>query len=245
MLPDFLRKSYQGKTVPNTFAPSSSELELGTREPVNVRQSDAPVGGVYKRCFDILASGTALLLLSPLMLGLALLIRLSSSGPALYGHSRIGYNGRKFRCWKFRSMVVDGDAVLENHFAQNPEARAEWEETQKLKDDPRVTSIGRVIRALSVDELPQLLNIFMGDMSVVGPRPVTGAELDRYGVSALHYLRSRPGLTGLWQVSGRSNISYRRRVLMDRYYVSNWSFLSDIMIILRTVPAVLFARGSR
>jgi exopolysaccharide production protein ExoY len=142
-------------------------------------------------------------------------------------------------------MVTNGDAVLARHLAENPGARVEWDETQKLTDDPRVTSVGRVLRALSVDELPQLLNIFLGDMSIVGPRPVTEGELARYGASAQHYLRTRPGLTGLWQVSGRSDVSYRRRVLMDRYYVTHWSLASDIGIIARTVPAVLSARGSR
>lgn len=141
-------------------------------------------------------------------------------------------------------MVVDGDKVLAQHLEDNPGARIEWEETQKLRNDPRVTKIGRVLRALSVDELPQIINIFMGDMSVVGPRPVTQAELVRYGVSAAHYLRARPGLTGFWQVSGRSDVSYHRRVLMDRYYVTNWSFVSDLWIILKTLPAVILARGS-
>lgn len=141
-------------------------------------------------------------------------------------------------------MVTNGDEVLSKHLNNNPEAQKEWDETQKLRDDPRVTPIGRVLRALSIDELPQLFNIFLGDMSVVGPRPVIESELARYGVSAAHYLRTRPGLTGLWQISGRSDVSYHRRILMDRYYVTNWSFLSDIAIILRTLPAVIMARGS-
>jgi exopolysaccharide production protein ExoY len=191
------------------------------------------------------SSGAALLLLAPLMLGVALMVKATSKGPVLYGHTRIGHSGRRFRCWKFRSMVTDGDAVLARHLRDNPDARAEWDETLKLHDDPRVTRIGHVLRALSIDELPQLLNIFLGDMSVVGPRPVTEGELQRYGVSAAHYLRTRPGLTGLWQVSGRSDVSYHRRVLMDRYYVAHWSFVSDIGIIARTIPAVVLARGSR
>lgn len=204
-----------------------------------------PVGGVVKRFFDMLVSGAAILLLAPLLLGVAIAVRLSSDGPALYGHERVGFNGRRFRCWKFRSMVGNAAEVLAQHLRDNPAARREWAETQKLRDDPRVTPLGRVLRALSVDELPQLFNIFAGDMSIVGPRPVTDNELARYGASAAHYLRCRPGLTGLWQVSGRSDVSYRRRVLMDRYYVIRWSFAADLRIVARTVPAVMLAKGSR
>ena len=230
--------------MPNTFVNTASEY-LFTPRATRAMTFATPVGGISKRAFDVASSGAALLLLAPLMLGIALMIRLSSPGPVLFGHTRVGHDGRKFRCWKFRSMVTNGDEVLARHLRDVPGARAEWEETQKLVDDPRVTRIGRVIRALSIDELPQLINIFLGDMSVVGPRPVTEGELSRYGSSAPHYLRSRPGLTGLWQVSGRSDVSYQRRVLMDRYYVSNWNFASDVGIIAKTIPAVIMARGSR
>ncbi len=230
--------------MPDTFVPTVPDVGLRRSKPRVARGTPA-LGGVLKRGFDVTSSGLALLLLAPLMLGVALMIRTTSPGPALFGHTRIGHDGRKFRCWKFRSMVTDGDAVLARHLRDNPSARKEWEATQKLADDPRVTRLGRVLRALSVDELPQLLNIFLGDMSVVGPRPVTEAELARYRHSAAHYLRTRPGLTGLWQVSGRSDVSYERRVLMDRYYVAHWSFASDIGIIARTIPAVVMARGSR
>lgn len=208
------------------------------------RLTNSPLGGKLKRGFDIFSSGVALLLLAPLMIGVAIAVCMTSKGSAFYGHTRIGHAGKRFKCWKFRSMVTNGDEVLSKYLNNNPEAQKEWDETQKLRNDPRVTSIGRVLRALSIDELPQLINIFIGDMSVVGPRPVIESELARYGVSATHYLRARPGLTGLWQISGRSDVSYHRRILMDRYYVTNWSFLSDIAIILRTLPAVIMARGS-
>ena len=145
---------------------------------------------------------------------------------------------------EFRTMVEDGDRVLQEHLASNPAARLEWETTRKLKNDPRVTPLGTVLRKLSLDELPQLINILMGDMSVVGPRPVVNDELNQYGRSAYHYLRSRPGLTGLWQISGRNDVSYRRRVAFDRYYVENWSFFQDLRIIFKTVPVVCTTRGS-
>ncbi|WP_420022777.1 sugar transferase [Cereibacter azotoformans] len=222
---------------------SSDHIYLSSLAPVAGAES-GPVGGLPKRIIDILIAVTALIALAPLMIGVALIIWLSSNGPILYGHQRVGFGGRTFRCWKFRSMVVDGDVVLERHLRANPEAQREWERDRKLRQDPRVTPIGAVIRMLSIDELPQLFNILSGEMSVVGPRPVVAAELRRYRGSAGHYLRTRPGLTGMWQVSGRSDLSYRQRVLLDRYYVMRWNVLADAAIILRTVPAVLRSRGS-
>jgi exopolysaccharide production protein ExoY len=183
-------------------------------------------------------------LFSPLFLMVALLIRMSSPGPVFYGHTRVGHGGRAFRCWKFRTMVVDGEAVLERHLAGVPGARAEWEANRKLRNDPRVTRIGQVLRDYSVDELPQLFNVLFGDMSIVGPRPVVQDELDRYGPAATAYLAARPGITGLWQTSGRSDTSYERRVELDARYVTEWSFWLDCLILLRTVPVVLGARGA-
>jgi exopolysaccharide production protein ExoY len=208
-----------------------------TRRPV-------PLGGLAKRAFDIAVAATAILMLAPLMIGVAVLVRLTSPGPILYGHTRIGFGGKSFRCWKFRTMVTHGDIVLANHLRDNPDARAEWQATQKLRQDPRVTRLGNILRKLSVDELPQLFNILSGEMSIVGPRPIVTDEVRRYGPSLGHYLRARPGLTGLWQVSGRSDLGYRKRVLMDRCYASRWSLLADIGIILRTIPAVLRSSGS-
>lgn len=237
------KSDWLGVFMKNSYASTAPEVGF-VSPPIQRPSRHLPLGGRLKRVFDLASSGFALLLLAPLMLGVALAVRATSKGPALYGHTRIGHGGRRFKCWKFRSMVVDGDAVLARYLRDNPSAQAEWDETQKLQNDPRVTPIGRVLRKLSVDELPQLLNIFFGEMSVVGPRPVTENELYRYKASAAHYLSTRPGLTGLWQVSGRSDVSYHRRVLLDRYYVAKWSFLVDVSIILRTLPAVIFARGS-
>lgn len=141
-------------------------------------------------------------------------------------------------------MVRNGDAVLAAHLAANPEADREWRETQKLAKDPRVTPLGRIIRKLSIDELPQLWNVLVGDMSIVGPRPITRAELDRYGKDRRYYLLVRPGITGLWQVSGRSNTSYERRIQLDRSYLENWSYAQDVSILLKTLPAVLRSEGA-
>ncbi|MCX7888412.1 MAG: sugar transferase [Rhodobacteraceae bacterium] len=203
-----------------------------------------PVGGIAKRGFDIAVALAALVLFLPLFLGIVLMVRRSGPGPVLYGHTRIGFAGRPFRCLKFRTMVTDGDAVLARHLRDNPAARVEWDATRKLTADPRVTPLGHALRKLSLDELPQLLNVLRGEMSLVGPRPVVAEELARYGRSARYYLGARPGLTGLWQVSGRNDISYRRRVAFDRAYVGRWSPARDAAIIARTVPAVLLARGS-
>ncbi|QFU10366.1 Undecaprenyl phosphate N,N'-diacetylbacillosamine 1-phosphate transferase [Rhodobacteraceae bacterium THAF1] len=180
-----------------------------------------------------------LILLAPLMLGLAALVAATSSGGALYGHTRVGYNNRPFSCMKFRTMDANGDQILIDHLARNPLARIEWEETQKLKDDPRVTRVGGVLRKLSLDELPQLINVVKGEMSLVGPRPVKADELLRYGRSQRHYLSARPGITGLWQVSGRNSTSYGRRVAFDRKYVTKRNDLTDVIILARTLPAAM------
>jgi exopolysaccharide production protein ExoY len=206
--------------------------------------SHPPIGGFLKRGFDILGAALGLILLSPLFVLLALLVKFSGPGPVFYGHARIGRGGQSFKCLKFRTMVKDGADVLAQHFAENPEAVAEWEATRKLQNDPRVTRVGTVLRKLSLDELPQIINILKGDMSVVGPRPVVSDELALYGPAAVYYLKSRPGLTGLWQVSGRNDVSYVSRVAFDTHYVENWSFVTDLSIIVRTVPAVLASRGS-
>ncbi|MGO4833736.1 sugar transferase [Rhizobiaceae sp. 2RAB30] len=203
-----------------------------------------PIGGPVKRGFDVVAATAGLIVLSPLFVLLALLVKLSDGGSIFYGHRRIGRGGRIFRCLKFRTMVPNGDKVLAAHFATNPESREEWEATRKLKNDPRVTRVGQVLRKLSLDELPQMLNILQGDMSIVGPRPVVKDELDIYGSCAVFYLKSRPGLTGLWQISGRNDVSYDSRVALDRHYVENWSFSADLLIIMKTIPAVCSSRGS-
>ncbi|GGL71869.1 sugar transferase [Wenxinia marina] len=198
-----------------------------------------PAGGRSKRLMDISIALILILVLAPMFVWLALLVTLTSSGGALYGHSRVGYDNRRFKCYKFRTMRADGDVVLSRWLDTHPEARLEWETTQKLAFDPRVTTVGRYLRKLSLDELPQLFNVLKGDMSLVGPRPVVELELQRYGMSARYYVQARPGVTGLWQVSGRSRTSYGRRIAFDRLYVSRTCMKTDIGILLRTIPAVL------
>jgi Undecaprenyl-phosphate galactose phosphotransferase WbaP len=199
---------------------------------------------IAKRALDILGAGVGLVLLAPFFLIVALMVR-ADGGPAFFAHQRVGRGGKLFGCLKFRSMVVDSQARLEALLANDPAARAEWEATRKLKNDPRITRIGRFLRSTSLDELPQLINVLLGEMSLVGPRPVQEAEIDRYyGASAAHYMAVRPGITGLWQVSGRSETSYESRVALDVSYVSRPSLLADISILLRTPVAVLSRRGA-
>jgi exopolysaccharide production protein ExoY len=228
--------------VEPTLALTQADMPSSGR--LAARHQPQPLGGAFKRGVDIALSGIAIVLLAPMLSGIAFLVQATSPGPVFYGHNRVGFGGKTFKCWKFRSMVANGDDVLASHFRKNAAAQTEWRETQKLRCDPRVTPLGRVLRKLSLDELPQLFNIFLGDMSIVGPRPIVADEVRRYGPSLGHYLRTRPGLTGLWQISGRSDIGYRERVLLDRFYVRSWSLGKDISIILRTVPAVLRSRGS-
>ncbi|MGE0849758.1 MAG: sugar transferase [Hyphomicrobiaceae bacterium] len=210
------------------------------RETRTAHQSERDaVGGGAKRVVDIVIAGTALALSLPLMLLIAMVIKATMGGPVLFSQIRIGRNGVPFLCYKFRSMVSNGDEVLQKHLASDPQAAAEWRETCKLLRDPRVTPLGNILRKSSLDELPQLLNILRGEMSCVGPRPVVPSELERYGANATAYLSSRPGLTGLWQTSGRSKLSYDDRVALDAHYAKNWSLWLDFSIIVKTIPAVL------
>ncbi|MEH6696276.1 MAG: sugar transferase [Hyphomonas sp.] len=198
-----------------------------------------------KRILDIVVAGAALLFVAPLILGIALLIRLQDGSRAFYSQKRFGLNGETFNCFKLRSMVPDAREQLEYLLATDPAARAEWDETQKLTNDPRITALGNFIRKTSIDELPQLYNVLRGDMSLVGPRPIVESEIARYGDSFRHYCSVRPGITGLWQVSGRSDTTYPERVATDVEYVRSRSFWGDIKIMLMTVPAVLISKGAR
>ncbi len=207
------------------------------------RKLDRPLERRCKVAFDWIASAKALIVIAPVLCTIAVLVKLDG-GPALFGHVRIGRDGRPFRCLKFRSMVTDSEAALSCLLRDDPLAAAEWAETQKLHHDPRITPIGRFLRASSLDELPQLFNILRLEVSLVGPRPIVAAEVPRYGAEIGVYHSIQPGLTGLWQISGRSGTTYDERVQLDTAYVRNWSFWSDIKIILRTVPAVLRSRGA-
>ena len=207
------------------------------------REPSTPVGGLRKQCLDRCGAAILLLLLTPLFLLLAVLIR-RDGGDALFRHQRLGANGRMFPCMKFRSMVANSDRVLEQLLASDPSAAAEWNATQKLRRDPRVTGVGRFLRKTSLDELPQLINVLRGEMSLVGPRPIVRAEIVRYGSEIRYYYQARPGLTGLWQVSGRSDTSYAQRVELDVRYVANWTFWRDVAIVLKTIPAVILRKGA-
>ncbi|NVK13315.1 MAG: sugar transferase [Rhodobacteraceae bacterium] len=202
--------------------------------------------GVYakagKRVFDI---GFALLLLPvlvPVILVLWGLVR-RDGGPGFFGHTRVGRDGKPFKCWKVRSMVADAEARLQAHLDADPAAAAEWERDHKLANDPRISRLGHVLRKTSLDELPQIWNVLKGEMSFVGPRPIVTKELAKYGSSASAYLAQKPGITGLWQVSGRNGISYQERVALDVAYLRRRSFPADLKIIARTGLAVLGATG--
>ncbi len=197
-----------------------------------------------QRIFDLALTLPLVLLLAPVFGLLALAVWINDGGTAFYGQMRIGHHGRTFRCWKFRSMVTDSDAVLAKVLEMSAEARAEWARDHKLKVDPRITWVGRLLRSSSLDELPQLWNVLRGEMSLVGPRPIVVAEVGRYGPRFHDYCTCRPGITGLWQVSGRSDVSYRRRVALDAVYARRASLRLDVAILARTIPAVLLRRGS-
>lgn len=197
------------------------------------------------RMFDLLIAGSALLFLLPLFCLIAAAIRLSDRGPAFFSHQRLGKGGRPFGCLKFRTMVVDADIRLAALLQSDLAARAEWEATQKLSNDPRVTRLGRFLRASSLDELPQLINVLRGEMNLVGPRPIVAAERPFYGRRFDAYARVKPGISGLWQISGRSDTTYRRRVACDVLYVRRRGLVTDLTVLVLTIPAVLAARGAR
>jgi len=203
-----------------------------------------PVPRLLKRLFDVVGSLSLLLALSPMLLVLCWKIWSASGAAPIFGHLRVGRHGRKFECLKFRTMVLDAERVLSDLLSASPEARAEWERDFKLKDDPRVTPIGLFLRRTSLDELPQLWNVLKGEMSLVGPRPIIEAELERYGDQVSYYLETRPGLTGLWQISGRNDTSYEDRVALDSWYVRNWSLWYDMVILAKTVGVVLQREGA-
>lgn len=198
-----------------------------------------------KRLFDIAFSFAVLLILAPLFILIGLWVKLSSKGPVIYGHERVGRGGTTFKCYKFRTMYVDAEAKLAELLKSDPALKKEWNTYYKLKNDPRVTRIGRLLRKTSLDELPQFWNVLKGDLSVVGPRPVTKEELiNEYGPYRSRLLSIRPGVTGPWQVSGRNNLTYADRIKLDMRYINHSSLVWDIKLIFRTIPAMILTRGA-
>jgi len=206
--------------------------------------SVTPTGAaVLKRLLDLVGAIALGLLFSPLMITIILLMRRDGSS-VIYRHRRVGRSGKMFSCLKFRTMVPNADQVLRDLLASDPDLRAEWIHAHKLRNDPRVTRLGRFLRRTSLDELPQLLNVLRGEMSLVGPRPVVREELLRYGRNVAAYLAAKPGITGLWQVTGRNNTDYRRRVVLDTYYVRNQNLSLDLYILIKTTGVVLGGKGA-
>jgi lipopolysaccharide/colanic/teichoic acid biosynthesis glycosyltransferase len=200
--------------------------------------------GTMSRMADVMVAGAVIIFILPLLVLISALVWFQDGGSPIYAQERIGRGGRVFRCYKFRSMVVDARVRLERLLTESAEAREEWERDHKLRHDPRITPVGAFLRKSSLDELPQLFNVLAGTMSLVGPRPIVAAEVSRYGHRILHYYAVRPGITGLWQISGRNDVSYRRRVALDCAYVKNRSLILDVKILTATVPAVLMRKGS-
>ena len=248
LLPGLVRERVPYAVLPQADGlPSvgAHALSLGTDECLLCYRNNLgrPLPRALKLAFDVAAASAALAVAAPVMLAIGAIVGLDG-GPVFYAHRRVGARGRVFDCLKFRSMVVDGDAVLQAVLASDPQAADEWARTHKLRRDPRVTWIGRFLRKTSLDELPQLLNVLRLEMSLVGPRPIVSLEIPKYGEDIAYYYETRPGITGLWQVSGRSTTTYDERVRLDSWYVKNWTLGGDLAILMRTIPAVLSGRGA-
>jgi len=235
----------EGATIPRNRL-SRTSTQTTQRRSMAKRTSDIPdmppVWSLAKRSLDVFGSLTLLVLLSPVLAALYGLVA-RSGDKVIYGHRRIGRNGEWFTCYKFRTMIPDAENVLKRVLAENPELQAEWDRDEKLRNDPRVTKIGEFLRRTSLDELPQLFNVLKGDMSLVGPRPATDVGKAHYGRAWRWYLAVRPGMTGLWQVSGRNDVGFQRRVVLDVYYIRNQSLLLDIQILFRTIRVVFGSTG--
>ena len=244
-LGDHVRHVYIAPALPGSPDVIAEAREFANTMVLEVRQNLLHPGArATKRTLDIVSVLAGSVFVIPLVGLFALMIKLGSRGPVFYGQRRIGRGGREFMAWKFRSMVADADAQLKLYLSQHPELHEEWERDHKLKNDPRVTWFGRFLRRTSLDELPQLWNIFCGEMSLVGPRPIVSAEIPKYGERFVLYQKVRPGLSGLWQVSGRNDTTYAERVALDCYYVRNWSVWIDLVILARTVRVVVFGKGA-
>jgi len=203
-----------------------------------------PVGGSMKRLSDVVLALSAIIALLPLFAACYLLVASTSRGPVIFRHRRLGFGGREFECFKFRTMQVDAERRLRDYLDSDPKARREWELNHKLRDDPRITPFGQLMRRSSLDELPQLFNILLGHMSMVGPRPIVESEIAKYREYFGVYASGRPGLTGLWQVRGRNTTSYEQRVAYDVEYLRNWSIWKDVRILLLTVSHVFDGTGA-
>lgn len=225
-------------------APSEAEMVTSRSARALAAQLDRPVGGIAKRSFDIVAVLLFIVGVAPPLIGCAFLVYAKSGGPVLYRQRRIGFGGREFTCLKFRTMVVDAERTLREHLAKHPKAMHDWQHNHKLRDDPRITPIGRITRRASLDELPQLFNILKGDMSLVGPRPIVAEEIGKYREHFSLYASARPGLTGLWQISGRNDTTYAQRVAYDVEYLREWFFMRDIKIIFVTIAHVISGNGA-
>jgi len=231
--------------VPGLCTLGLSALDLGGAVGIEMPQRLFHRGAATaKRVMDMTLGILILLLASPLLLAIILAIKLTSKGPVFYPHVRVGRHGDTFQALKFRTMVANADEVLREHLATNLEAEIEWRRNHKLKDDPRVVPVGKLLRRFSLDELPQIWNVLKGQMSLVGPRPIVESEIERYGRRYAFYARVRPGITGLWQVSGRNNTTYEERISFDEYYVRNWSCWLDAYVLVCTVKAVITADGA-
>ena len=199
---------------------------------------------VIKRAFDLLFTICGGLCILPFLLVIAVMVAVDNKGNVIFAHRRIGRDGKEFKCYKFQTMIPNAQEALEKYLAENPEARKEWEESFKLTDDPRVTKLGSILRKTSLDEMPQLWNVIKGDMSLVGPRPIVAKEIERYGEYFREYAMVPPGITGMWQASGRSDTTYEERVEMDTWYVRNWSVWIDLMYLFKTVKIVFTGKGA-
>ena len=217
-----------------------------TKELTKIGIADMEIKGKiyrgFKRIVDIILGCIGLVLLSPVFLILAICIKIDSKGPVIFAHKRIGKNGKEFNMYKFRSMYENAEEMIENF---NEEQKIEWQENFKLENDPRITKVGKFLRKTSLDELPQIVNIIKGDLSIVGPRPIVDEELEKYGENKEKFLSITPGLTGYWQANGRSNTTYEERMQMELYYIDNQSLLLDIKIFFKTIVSVLKKEGAK
>jgi Undecaprenyl-phosphate galactose phosphotransferase WbaP len=225
-----------GTDISHFFSHEVALLRVGN----NLRRWPARL---TKRIFDTLIAALLVVLLSPLFLVIALALKIEG-GRVLFAHQRLGKNGRKFNCYKFRTMVPNAEVQLKSLLDQNPDLKLQWEKEHKLKNDPRISKLGDFLRRTSLDELPQLFNVVKSEMSLVGPRPIVQEELQKYGLEKSYYLMVRPGMTGLWQVSGRNDLDYETRVYLDAWYVKNWSLWYDLALLAKTIKVVLFRNGA-